>query len=47
MDECWSVLAVIVCFTDTTEIQSKIKDSQFLADLAFLTDTTQYLNDLN
>lgn len=33
--------------SDTSELQDKMRDPQFLADLAFLTDMTQHLNELN
>lgn len=33
--------------SDTSELQNKMQDPQFLADLAFLTDVTQHLNELN
>ncbi|CAH1998494.1 unnamed protein product [Acanthoscelides obtectus] len=32
---------------DTTELENQMADAQFLADLAFLTDMTSHLNELN
>lgn len=33
--------------SDITEVQNKIEDTEFPTDLAFSTDITQYLNELN
>ncbi|CAH1978757.1 unnamed protein product [Acanthoscelides obtectus] len=33
--------------SDTTELENQMADAQFLADLAFLTDMTSHLNELN